>query len=666
MKTKTKLLAYFGFVMLALCLMSNADKTYAAHDIHVSTGGPQEVTVQGNRESAVVSSDSINVTTTCRSGYNLVISTSVNDNNLYLDGDATKNTAGTYFSPSDGIAPLSSAANTWGYYYDGENVPTTSSIFSAVPTLGNGAVIRSPLETPSETDINDSFNVYYGVSASDTIDSGIYKMIPDTNDNGNSGSIVYQATIADACMRYTINFNPTDTYSGSDVTGTGTMPSQSVYEGTTVTLDSNAFTAPEGYTFIGWNTAQDGSGTMYADGASITDLAPAGGSINLYAMWSNCPAGSICYESNGENVTGTMGNQTTDDGGNDLAENSVVTLHASNYSKEGYGFAGWSNVSNYDTNENAKFYGPNETITVQNDISVRGLSMHAIWIASEGSLQDSNKVAELCGTGEGSLTQAPTDGTANLSSVSALTDQRDNQTYTIAKLADGKCWMVENLRLEHQYTTGNNQTDPTVTNESLSQGYNPSFIGLAEPESDLSISTTANSLYSIDGSTAKTISGTDQGYRFPRYSNGNTANRATDADGTSNTFSYGNYYTWPAIIADTTEYSSGDHNTTSICPRGWHLPTGGASGEFHALNNDANAGSTSGSTGFRNYPANFLFSGNLSSSSANFRGSYGFYWSSTDYSAYLSFNLSIYDIYVNPATNGGNKYYGLPARCVLD
>ena len=61
MKTKTKLLAYFGFAMLALCLMSNAGRTYATHYIHVSTGGLQEVTVRGNRESAVVSSDSINV-----------------------------------------------------------------------------------------------------------------------------------------------------------------------------------------------------------------------------------------------------------------------------------------------------------------------------------------------------------------------------------------------------------------------------------------------------------------------------------------------------------------------------------------------------------------------------------------------------------------------------
>lgn len=73
-------------------------------------------------------------------------------------------------------------------------------------------------------------------------------------------------------------------------------------------------------------------------------------------------------------------------------------------------------------------------------------------------------MAELCGTGANALIQASTDGTANLSSVSALTDQRDDQTYAIAKLADGNCWMIENLRLDTEATRG-------ATNEALAQGY---------------------------------------------------------------------------------------------------------------------------------------------------------------------------------------------------
>ena len=40
-----------------------------------------------------------------------------------------------------------------------------------------------------------------------------------------------------------------------------------------------------GYTFAGWNTAADGSGTSFAEGGSYPDLAAAGESVTLYAQW---------------------------------------------------------------------------------------------------------------------------------------------------------------------------------------------------------------------------------------------------------------------------------------------------------------------------------------------------------------------------------------------
>lgn len=50
-------------------------------------------------------------------------------------------------------------------------------------------------------------------------------------------------------------------------------------------LTQNAFTRP-GYTFAGWNTKADGSGTPYADQAEVKNLsATDGGSITLYAQW---------------------------------------------------------------------------------------------------------------------------------------------------------------------------------------------------------------------------------------------------------------------------------------------------------------------------------------------------------------------------------------------
>ena len=371
-------------------------------------------------------------------------------------------------------------------------------------------------------------------------------------------------------------------------------------------------------------------------------------------------AGYITYYANAFNAIGTMANQSASD-------SELIILYPSNFSRIGYGFAGWSDKYDYATNPDAHFYGPNEDFTTPSDLTIKGLSLYAVWIKSEGSLQDANKVTALCGTNGvgGSLTTVPNDGTANLASVTALTDQRDNQTYAIARLADGNCWMIENLRLENTATTG-------ATNTALAQGYHSSFTGLANPEDPSSFDnvTTANSLYSIDSSTENNISGSYQAFRFPRYNNYNTQQRAENTSNTDvNTYSYGNYYTWHATIADTTRYTNGDHGTTSICPAGWRIPQGNttASG-FGKLDVDmggtgASQRAREASNRWRKYPNNFLHSG---TPSANSRGRHGCYWSSTTsgtYSSYI-FDLNSLNTYsVSPGDDGSFKYYGRSIRC---
>ncbi|MBR2544326.1 hypothetical protein IKF04_03450 [Candidatus Saccharibacteria bacterium] len=424
--------------------------------------------------------------------------------------------------------------------------------------------------------------------------------------------------------------------------------------------NGSAFTS----TYATYVTSAQPSGT-YSSKVKYTIVHPA----NEAAPLSPQPSTPKCitYYANASTAQGTMGTQCN------LTDGATITLYASNFSRTGYGFAGWTDAYDYAANPNAKFYGPQETIRVPGGTTANGLSLYAVWVKSTGTLQDANKVTELCGTTttNGTLVQAPAygAGTANLSSVSALTDQRDNQTYAIAKLADGKCWMIENLRLDNQYTVGNNQTDPSVTNESLSQGYNPSFIGLADPESaKFSNSITPNSLYTTetDVEGKNTISGSNQGYRFPRYNNDNTSQRAANTTNTDvNTYSYGNYYTWAAVIADTTDYASGNHNTTSICPTGWHIPTGNTSGEYYTLNANTNSGATNTSTGLRAYPTNFLYSGYFYISSISRRGGYGLYWSSTAYSAIGSYDLYPNSTSVTPGTGTFYKYSAGTARCAL-
>ena len=672
--------ALFFVLIIAQFILINPTSA-TSHTLTLSSSGAQNINITA-ATNTVVSTDSISVATTCRYGYNLVSSTSVNDNNLYLNGDASNNTSGTFFSPSDGTTILSNATNTWGYYYNANSAvaPTASSVFSPVPALGNTATIKTPLTTPASADISDSFDIYYGVNSAPTMAKGTYKMIPDTNNSNNNGTIVYTATMADACIKYTVHFNPTSTATGSSVSGTGTMNDQLIAEGIATQLNSNTFAAPNGYHFAGWNTAQDGSGTQYTNQQQVTDLTTAGNTITLYAMWDTnpapvaCTAGNICYQPNTSIVTGEMGNQSATDG-ND------VDLYASNFSRSGYGFAGWSDAYDYATNPNANFYGPNQTITVPTGTTANGLSLYAVWIKSAGSLQSDATTA--CN----GLTEDPNDGTADLSSVTALTDERDNNTYAIAKLADGKCWMIENLRLDN---TASHNSDGT-----LAQGYNSSFIGLADPEStNFDTDGTANSLYSTDGSTDATISGSNTGYRFPRYNNNNTSSRQSSSSYSisGNTYSYGNYYTWAAAIADTTYYDTNNQSitSTSLCPTGWRLPKGGnksneANNEFWnlivtGLNNDVKPANYDSSTypyytgtpegsdvsnTLRSYPNNFLYSGFFDGSSAILRGNYGYYWSSTVRSLDHSYGLRLLSSYVYPGTYSLYKNNGIAIRCTL-
>jgi uncharacterized repeat protein (TIGR02543 family) len=87
----------------------------------------------------------------------------------------------------------------------------------------------------------------------------------------NGPNVVDTSTVSvGASSSRTVTFNANG--------GSGAMADQSASSATA--LSSNAFTR-SGYTFAGWNTAADGSGTAYADGASYAFSS----STTLYAQW---------------------------------------------------------------------------------------------------------------------------------------------------------------------------------------------------------------------------------------------------------------------------------------------------------------------------------------------------------------------------------------------
>ncbi|MDO5451618.1 MAG: hypothetical protein Q4F56_00830 [Candidatus Saccharibacteria bacterium] len=394
--------------------------------------------------------------------------------------------------------------------------------------------------------------------------------------------------------------------------------------------------------------------------------------------------GYIAYYPNTNVYEGSMGLQSLS------SVDTSATLFASNYSRAGYGFAGWNTAHDYSGN----FYGPNETINFEAGEYTNGdegLSLYAVWIKSEGFIQGWSGCSNLAQPSYDSTTGSLT---ANLSSITALTDLRDNQTYAVAKLADGKCWMIENLRLSANYTKD-------ASSPSLSQGYGQSevygnFIGLADPEnSSFSNTSTPNSLYSYDGSTTVNIGTVDSpNYRLPRYNSSNTITRTTDpAIGDANYYSYGNYYNWPAAMASTKYYTSGyisdeqessksNLASTSLCPSGWRLPYGssinggtydgdlallddsmGGTGYLNSVNNVTGL---SMSYYWRQFPNNIIYSGDINNSSINSRGSYGYLWTTTAFDYDKSYGMSIGESYINPGIDTYNKFYGFAVRCTIE
>ena len=451
-----------------------------------------------------------------------------------------------------------------------------------------------------------------------------------------------------------------------------------------VTVNSSDSTTGSSVTtsYLAYASSTQPAGT-YTGAVKYTMVHP-----SLVTSPSTCPANSICYSpnSNGDGtVNGSMGIQTI------ASDATSATLLASNFWRSGYGFAGWN--TEYDGS--GTFYGPNEDIEFeagQYSGTNGGLSLYAVWAKSTGYLQDWNGCQTLTQTTYNSETGKLV---AGLSSVTALTDKRDNQTYAVARLADGNCWMIENLRLEAAGTTGNNINDPTVTNESLAQGYGGVFTGLADPETaNFAKSTTSNSLYGIEGSgkaniidTASYIyDNTDHtGYYFPRYRNTNTQSPATNPTSSNvNIYSYGNYYTWTAAMANTTFYrgyngtagtdTGSDVANTSICPSGWRLPLGASRNttdlSFSKLDNQmggngANQG-VAQSKVWRSFPNNYLFSGYAKGDGISARGGGGDYWTSSAYSSVRAFYLNVNRSYLYPGSYGSYNTEGLTVRCVAE
>ena len=114
--------------------------------------------------------------------------------------------------------------------------------------------------------------------------------------------------------------------------GSGEPGDQTGNAASNVTVSTTVPTR-DGYTFTGWNTAADGTGTSYAGNDTYT--LPNSGTDTLYAQWQINTVG-LTYDPRGG--SGEPGDQTGDAASN-------VTVSTTEPTRDGYTFTGWNTAA---------------------------------------------------------------------------------------------------------------------------------------------------------------------------------------------------------------------------------------------------------------------------------------------------------------------------------
>lgn len=179
-------------------------------------------------------------------------------------------------------------------------------------------------------------------------------------------------------------------------------------------------------------------------------------------------------------------------------------------------------------------------------------------------------------------TTTTTESTTDTSLVpqKTLIDSRDNKSYVVRKLADGKCWMTQDLN----YVLSTSKA-------------------LTPADSDVQSNWTPNN-------DTQTNTGTDWDYYTTHsYTNGTRT-----------------YYNWYAATGGT------NNSSGSVCPKGFTLPAPDNYSTLLKIYGISN--SSNGSRKLRSTPLNFILNGRYNTDGNNLlfgEGAHGFYWSNHPY-----------------------------------
>ena len=189
--------------------------------------------------------------------------------------------AGTTYSSSNvGVryAHIDAGSSNPGYFTDIADKPAGAFASVAFASRFHAAVDTASIaNAASDMGAESAVNGASFVSSANA-DEGISPQAAITS--GTCGTCVWQ----EKPNTYTVTFDANG--------GSGSMAQQSYKINTDYQLPANSFYL-FAKKFVGWNTVADGSGTSYADGATVRNLANVGGSVTLYAQWADDSSGTL-------------------------------------------------------------------------------------------------------------------------------------------------------------------------------------------------------------------------------------------------------------------------------------------------------------------------------------------------------------------------------------
>ena len=166
---------------------------------------------------------------------------------------------------------------------------------------------------------------------------------------------------------------------------------------------SNLVPTRKGYTFAGWYTQSNGTGTKYDPGSNYA-ADQNGGTVNLYAKWTPWTY-NIKYD---QNVKSTSSSKTVTDMPNAQTKTQEidVTLSSMTPKRNGYIFAGWSTSANGSVE-----YKPGSRFTKDLDSNGASITLYAVWTPWKHTIHYNSNIPINAPTGTTTVSNMPGDQT---------------------------------------------------------------------------------------------------------------------------------------------------------------------------------------------------------------------------------------------------------------